>query len=308
MRASTSAVCSLARRRAARSRVRAPAGDEVEGERRLERGHVALQPPGDPRDVDAPGRIRVGGRRVRHRVFTVEAAGHRQRRWIGSWGRRGAAGSLATMAIDVTDTSFQTDVIDRSSTTPVVVDLWAPWCGPCKTLGPILEKVVGETGGQVVLAKVNVDENPKVSQAFQVQGIPAVYAVAGGKVVDGFVGAQPEGVVREFVGRLQPSEADQEIARLLAAGDEASLRQVLDTIPDHHDAIVALAELLVGRRHDGDIDEALALLGRIPETPETRRIAALARTADGVAGPDGDGDSAEIVAKLDDPLGGGKAQ
>jgi putative thioredoxin len=207
------------------------------------------------------------------------------------------------MAIDVTDTSFQTDVIDRSSTTPVVVDLWAPWCGPCKTLGPILEKVVGETGGQVVLAKVNVDENPKVSQAFQVQGIPAVYAVAGGKVVDGFVGAQPEGVVREFVGRLQPSEADQEIARLLAAGDEASLRQVLDTIPDHHDAIVALAELLVGRRHDGDIDEALALLGRIPETPETRRIAALARTADGVATADGDGDSAEIVAKLDDLLG-----
>ena len=211
------------------------------------------------------------------------------------------------MAIDVTDTSFQTDVIDRSSTTPVVVDLWAPWCGPCKTLGPILEKVVGETGGQVVLAKVNVDENPKVSQAFQVQGIPAVYAVAGGKVVDGFVGAQPEGVVREFVGRLQPSEADQEIARLLAAGDEASLRQVLDTIPDHHDAIVALAELLVGRRHDGDIDEALALLGRIPETPETRRIAALARTADGVGGADGDGDSGEIVAKLDDLLGRVKA-
>jgi putative thioredoxin len=211
------------------------------------------------------------------------------------------------MTIDVTDTSFQTDVIDRSSTTPVVVDLWAPWCGPCKTLGPILEKVVGETGGQVVLAKVNVDENPKVSQAFQVQGIPAVYAVAGGKVVDGFVGAQPEGVVREFVGRLQPSEADQEIARLLAAGDEASLRQVLDTIPDHHDAIVALAELLVGRRHDGDIDEALALLGRIPETAETRRIAALARTADGVAGAEGDGDSAEIVAKLDDLLGKVKA-
>ena len=211
------------------------------------------------------------------------------------------------MAIDVTDTSFQTDVIDRSATTPVVVDLWAPWCGPCKTLGPILEKVVGETGGQVVLAKVNVDENPKVSQAFQVQGIPAVYAVAGGKVVDGFVGAQPEGVVREFVGRLQPSEADQEIARLLAAGDEASLRQVLDTIPDHHDAIVALAELLVGRRHDGDIDEALALLGRIPETAETRRIAALARTADGVAGAEGDGDSAEIVAKLDDLLGKVKA-
>ena len=201
------------------------------------------------------------------------------------------------MAIDVTDSSFQTDVLDRSSTTPVVVDLWAPWCGPCKTLGPILEKVVGETDGQVVLAKVNVDENPQVSQAFRVQGIPAVYAVADGKVVDGFVGAQPEANVREFVARLQPSEADQEIARLLAAGDEVSLRQVLESRPDHHDAIVALAELLAERREDGDVDEALALLGRIPETPETRRVGALARIGDGPADADGAGD--DIVAKLD---------
>jgi putative thioredoxin len=201
------------------------------------------------------------------------------------------------MAFDVTDSSFQTDVLDRSSTTPVVVDLWAPWCGPCKTLGPILEKVVGETNGQVVLAKVNVDENPQVSQAFRVQGIPAVYAVADGKVVDGFVGAQPEANVREFVGRLLPSEADQEVARLLAAGDEASLRQVLETKPDHHDAIVGLAELLAERREDGDVDEALALLDRIPETPETRRVGALARIGDGPAAGNGAGD--DITAKLD---------
>jgi putative thioredoxin len=201
------------------------------------------------------------------------------------------------MAFDVTDSSFQTDVLDRSSATPVVVDLWAPWCGPCKTLGPILEKVVGETNGQVVLAKVNVDENPQVSQAFRVQGIPAVYGVADGKVVDGFVGAQPEATVREFVGRLLPSEADQEIARLLAAGDEASLRQVLETRPDHHDAIVALAELLAERREDGDVDEALALLDRIPETPETRRVGALARIGDGPAAGNGAGD--DIAAKLD---------
>ena len=201
------------------------------------------------------------------------------------------------MAFDVTDSSFQTDVLDRSSATPVVVDLWAPWCGPCKTLGPILEKVVGETNGQVVLAKVNVDENPQVSQAFRVQGIPAVYAVADGKVVDGFVGAQPEANVREFVGRLLPSEADQEVARLLAAGDEASLRQVLEARPDHHDAIVALAELLAERREDGDVDEALALLDRIPETPETRRVGALARIGDGPAAGNGAGD--DITAQLD---------
>jgi putative thioredoxin len=202
------------------------------------------------------------------------------------------------MATDVTDASFQTDVLDRSSTHPVVVDLWAPWCGPCRTLGPILEQVIDETGGQVELVKVNVDENPQVSAAFRVQGIPAVYAVADGKVVDGFVGAQPEAQVREFVDRLLPSEAEQQLEALLAAGDEASVRQILDQKPDHHDAIVALAELLADRRDNGDSDEALALLGRIPETPETRRVAALVRTGAGAsAGAAGSGD--EIAAKLD---------
>jgi putative thioredoxin len=201
------------------------------------------------------------------------------------------------VSIDVTDTSFQADVIDRSAATPVVVDLWAPWCGPCRTLGPILQKVVDETDGKVVLAKVNVDENPQVSQAFRVQGIPAVYAVADGKVVSGFVGAQPEAAVREFVDSLLPSEEDEKIAALLAAGDEASLRQVLDQQPDHHDAIVALAELLADQPEDGAGDEALALLGRIPETPETRRVAALVRT--GAPALDAGGNGEEITAKLD---------
>jgi len=201
------------------------------------------------------------------------------------------------VSIDVTDISFQADVIDRSAATPVVVDLWAPWCGPCRTLGPILQKVVDETDGKVVLAKVNVDENPQVSQAFRVQGIPAVYAVADGKVVSGFVGAQPEAAVREFVDSLLPSEEDEKIAALLAAGDEASLRQVLDQQPDHHDAIVALAELLAGQPEDGAGDEALALLRRIPETPETRRVAALVRT--GAPALDAGSNGEEITAKLD---------
>jgi putative thioredoxin len=179
----------------------------------------------------------------------------------------------------------------------VVVDLWAPWCGPCRTLSPILEKVVDETDGKIVLAKVNVDENPQVSQAFRVQGIPAVYAVADGKVVSGFVGAQPEAAVREFVDSLLPSEEDEKIAALLAAGDEDSLRQVLDQQPDHHDAIVALAELLADKPEDGAADEALALLERIPETPETRRVAALVRT--GAPAPDAGGNGEEITAKLE---------
>jgi putative thioredoxin len=199
------------------------------------------------------------------------------------------------MTIDVTDDSFQTDVLDRSTTVPVVVDLWAPWCGPCRTLGPILEKVVDATEGKVELAKVNVDENPQVSAAFRVQGIPAVYAVAGGKVVDGFVGAQPEAAVSEFVERLLPSEAEEQVSALVAAGDEQSLRQALELKPDHHDAIVGLAELLAGRRANGDEDEALALLGRIPESAETRRVAALVRTG----ASDGESSGDEITAKLD---------
>jgi putative thioredoxin len=201
------------------------------------------------------------------------------------------------MTTDVTDASFQTDVLDRSATVPVVVDLWAPWCGPCRTLGPILEKVIGDTGGKVELVKVNVDENPQVSAAFRVQGIPAVYAVSGGKVVDGFVGAQPEAQVQEFVDRLLPSESDEQVAALVAAGDEGSLRQVLEVKPDHHDAIVALAELLAERRSNGDTDEALALIGRIPETPETRRVAALVRTGAGAG--DGGASGDEITVKLD---------
>src|SRR3569832_1653998 len=106
------------------------------------------------------------------------------------------------MSVDVTDATFPTEVIERSKTVPVVVDLWAEWCGPCKTLGPILEKVIAETDGAEELAKVDVDANPQVASAFRVLSIPAVYAMQDGKVVVGFVGAQPEAAVREFVGRL----------------------------------------------------------------------------------------------------------
>lgn len=178
------------------------------------------------------------------------------------------------MAIDVTDATFQTEVIDRSMHTPVVVDLWAPWCGPCRTIGPILEKVTDASGGKVVLVKVNVDENPAVSQAFQVQSIPAVYALKDGQVVDGFVGAYPEHVIEQFVQSLMPSEQDEMVSTLLAQGDEASLRQALGLDPDNEDVIVALGQLLVD---DGHAEEALAVLARIPETDRTRKVAAAAR-------------------------------
>lgn len=194
--------------------------------------------------------------------------------------------------IDVTDETFEIEVLDRSQQVPVVVDLWAPWCGPCRSLGPIIEKVVADTDGRVVLAKVNVDESPGVSKAFQVQGIPAVYALSDRKVVNGFVGAQGEAEVRAFVDSLLPTAADDELRSLLEAGDEPSLRAVLDREPDHAGAIVTLADLLVA---DERSDEALALLARIPESPDTRRVAALART--GV-----DVDEDEIATKLTDLL------
>ena len=101
--------------------------------------------------------------------------------------------------MDVTDQTFQTDVLDRSATVPVIVDLWAPWCGPCKTLGPMIEKAVADTGGAVELAKVNVDDNPAVARAFNVQSIPAVFALSDGQVVDQFIGAVPEAQITAFV-------------------------------------------------------------------------------------------------------------
>ena len=177
--------------------------------------------------------------------------------------------------LDVTDATFEQDVLERSDQVPVVVDLWAPWCGPCRTLGPVLEKVVADSEGAVELVKVNVDDNPRIAATFQVQSIPAVYAIRDRQVVDGFVGAVPEAQVTAFVERLAPppSEADQ----LVAAGDEDSLRRALELQPDHPGAVVGLARLLVDGGKPG---EALELLGRIPETPESRQVAAEARLAE----------------------------
>ena len=195
---------------------------------------------------------------------------------------------------DVTDATFQSDVLDRSQEIPVVVDLWAEWCGPCRTLGPILERVVGETGGQVALAKVDIDSNPQVAAAFQVQSIPAVFAISEGKVVDSFIGALPEPSVREFVAKLAPPESEAD--RLAARGDEMSLRAALELEHDHLRAVVALAELVAER---GEGEEALALLTRVPESAETRRVAALARVGD-AAGDDVTGRLEGLLERVKD--------
>lgn len=195
--------------------------------------------------------------------------------------------------LDVTDATFDADVLERSASVPVVIDLWAPWCGPCRTLGPIIEKVVEDTAGAVALAKVNVDENPRVSATFQVQSIPAVFAIYQRQVIDRFIGALPESDVRKFVdsvlARAEPSETDL----LVQAGDEASLRKALELEPANETVITALASWLVERGLPEDKAEALSILERIPETADTRRIAALARTGIDAAA------DAEVASRLD---------
>ena len=178
------------------------------------------------------------------------------------------------MAMDVSEATFNTDVIERSRSQVVIVDVWAPWCGPCTTLTPILEKVVGETGGKVVLAKVNAAENPNLTQALRVQGIPAVFAAVDGQLMRVFEGAQPEHVVRQVIESLLPTSDDEAIAALLANGDEQSLLAVLDIEPGNEQAIVLLADMLTAR---GEGEQALQLLARIPESDAVRRAAAAAR-------------------------------
>ena len=178
---------------------------------------------------------------------------------------------------DVTDATFQVQVVERSKTVPVVVDLWAEWCEPCKQLGPILEKVVAETGGAVELAKVDIESSPDVAQAFRVQSIPAVYVMVDGQVADGFVGAQGEASVREFLQRFVPEPELSRLEQLVAAGDEASLRSALEIESDNEPAVAALAALLIG---DGRVEEAVSLLERVADTPEVRRLLAMARVQD----------------------------
>jgi putative thioredoxin len=161
------------------------------------------------------------------------------------------------MHMDVTESTFQSAVLDRSHELPVVVDFWAEWCGPCRQLGPVIEKAVAQRGGKVELAKVDVDANPMLARTFRVQGIPAVKAFKDGKVAAEFVGAQPPANVERFLDSLLPSEADL----LLEQGDEESLRRAAELEPTRADAVLPLAKLLHGR---GERDEALKLLERVP--------------------------------------------
>lgn len=155
--------------------------------------------------------------------------------------------------IDVTDATFQQEVIERSKQLPVVVDFWADWCGPCKMLSPIIERAANSREGDVVLAKLDTDANQRTAGQYRIQSIPAVKAFKDGKVVDEFIGAQGPPQVEAFFDRIVPSEVD----RLIAAGDEESLRRAVSLEPARADAAVPLARLLLAR---GERDEARALI------------------------------------------------
>jgi putative thioredoxin len=183
------------------------------------------------------------------------------------------------MAIDVGEETFERDVIERSAELPVVVDFWAEWCGPCRTLTPALEKAAEARKGRVELAKVDVDANQELARRYHIRGIPAVKAFRNGQVSSEFVGDQPPARVEAFFDSLVPSEADE----LVATGDEESLRRALELEPNRADAAVALARLLVER---GEDEEALRLVERLEGDFEAQGLAARIRLLGGEPAPE----------------------
>jgi putative thioredoxin len=190
--------------------------------------------------------------------------------------------------IDVNEQDFEREVIERSRTTPVVVDFWAEWCGPCRALSPIIEQAAAEREGKVVVAKVDTDANPMIAQAFGIQGIPAVKAFKDGRVVDEFVGLQPPANIARFFDGLLPNEADA----LVGQGDEAALRRALELDPGRADAAVPLAELLHRR---GEREEAAEILANVGGSFAADGLAARIRLEDS-----DDIDLSEAFRALDD--------
>src|SRR5258708_336515 len=197
-------------------------------------------------------------------------------------------GPVAAAVKDVTTASFMAEVVDASLDQPIIVDFWAPWCGPCKQLGPILEKIVRAANGAVRMVKLNIDENPEIAQQMRIQSIPAVYAFKDGRPVDGFVGAQPESQVKQFVQRLggaaggpSPTEEAMAMAKEAAqTGDHASAAalysQILKQNKENPDALAGLARALIAR---GEFAKAQQVLAGAPKELEKHAGIAAARSA-----------------------------
>jgi thioredoxin len=169
-----------------------------------------------PQGFSLQGAVDLGAR---------QAAAQRRQRAAQAPDGDGPAGAQAGPVIEVTDETFNTEVVARSRTVPVIVDLWAEWCGPCKQLGPVLEKLAAEANGAWILAKVDVDANPQLSAALQVQSIPMVVAVVAGQVADGFLGAMPEAQVRQWIGQVMQVAQQLGLAPAAAGADGADADQ-----------------------------------------------------------------------------------
>ena len=204
-----------------------------------------------------------------------------------------AAGNGAAPIKDVTTASFETDVIAASMEAPVIVDFWAPWCGPCKQLAPALEKAVAATRGKVKLAKINIDDNPDLAQALRIQSIPTVYAFFQGRPVDAFQGALPDSQVKQFVDRIASQGGGddgvaavlEQAAESLEAGDTANAialyRAILNEVPETPAAFLGLVRALLAEAdvNDASIDEARNVLGQVPAAIATHADIAAAKAA-----------------------------
>jgi putative thioredoxin len=219
-----------------------------------------------PRDFSMYGAVDLGARQAAVQRRQQAARGAPAR---GAADGEPAAGPGSAFVFDVTEETFNNDVALRSRTTPVIVDLWADWCGPCKQLSPVLEKLAGEGGGAWVLAKIDVDANPRLAQAFQAQSIPMVVAIVGGQMVDAFLGAMPEAQIKQWLAQvlsvaqqlgMAPADADADAD----AGASASASEPGDAFDDLPPALSAAREAM----ETGDLDAAARALEKaLTDTP-----------------------------------------